>query len=43
MPRVQMTRMTRFALYFLRVYLLAMLALILYKFIRILGAGGAVP
>jgi hypothetical protein len=43
MPRVQMTRMTRFALYFLRFYLLAMLALILYKFIRILGPGVAAP
>jgi hypothetical protein len=35
-----MTPMTKFALYFLRVYLIAMLALILYKFIKILGSGG---
>jgi len=39
MPRVQMTRMTKFALLFLRVYLIVMLALILYKFIGILRAG----
>jgi hypothetical protein len=39
MPRVQMTRTTRFALIFLRVYLLVMLVLILWKFIKILGAG----
>ncbi len=39
MPRVQMTRMTKFALFFLRVYLIVMLALILYKFIGILRAG----
>jgi len=39
MPRVQMTRTTRFALYFLRIYLIAMLVLILVKFIRILGSG----
>jgi hypothetical protein len=34
-----MTQTTRFALIFLRVYLIAMLGLILYKFIRILGSG----
>jgi hypothetical protein len=34
-----MTRMTKFALFFLRVYLIVMLALILYKFIGILRAG----
>jgi hypothetical protein len=39
MPRVQMTRTTKFALYFLRFYLLAMLLLILYRFIRLLGSG----
>jgi hypothetical protein len=39
MPRVQLNRMTRFALIFLRVYLIVMLALILYKFIKVLGAG----
>ncbi|MCX5673392.1 MAG: hypothetical protein NTX87_00130 [Planctomycetota bacterium] len=43
MPRVQMTRTTRFALYFLRIYLIAMLVLILVKFIRILGSGAPQP
>jgi hypothetical protein len=43
MPRVQMTRTTKFALYFLRFYLIAMLGLILYKFIRILSAGHPGP
>lgn len=43
MPRVQMTRTTRFALYFLRFYLIAMLVLILVKFIRILGSGATQP
>jgi hypothetical protein len=38
MPRVQLTRSTRFALIFLRAYLIVMLALILYKFIQILRA-----
>jgi hypothetical protein len=36
MPRVEMTRMTKVALYGLRFYLIIMLGLILYKFIRIL-------
>jgi hypothetical protein len=31
--------MTKFALYFLRVYLIVMLALILYKFIKVVTAG----
>jgi hypothetical protein len=39
MPRVQMTRMAKIALYFLPVYLIAMLGLILYKFIRMLSSG----
>jgi len=43
MPRVQMTRMTTFALYFLRVYLIVMVGLILYKFIRIVAAGPPQP
>jgi len=43
MPRVQMTRMTKIALYLLPVYLSAMLALILYKFIRIIGSGSVLP
>jgi len=37
MPRVQMTRMTKVALFLLRFYLIAMLALIVFKFIKILG------
>ena len=43
MPRVQMTRTTKFALFFLRFYLLVMLGLILYKFIQILRAGHPQP
>jgi len=43
MPRVQMTRTTKFALFFLRFYLLVMLGLILYKFIQILRAGHSQP
>ena len=43
MPRVQMTRMAKIALYFLPVYLIAMLALILYKFIHMLQSGSALP
>jgi hypothetical protein len=35
--------MAKVALYFLRAYLIAMLALILYKFIRILGSGSVLP
>ena len=34
MPRVPMTRMTRIALFVLRVYLFLMLTLIVVKFIR---------
>ncbi len=33
MPRVKMTPTTKFALYFLRVYLLLMLGLLVYKFV----------
>jgi hypothetical protein len=43
MPRVQMTRTTKFALFFLRFYLLVMLGLILYKFIQIIHAGHPKP
>jgi hypothetical protein len=43
MPRVQMTRTTKFALFFLRFYLLVMLGLILYKFIQIIQAGHPQP
>ncbi len=35
MPRVTMTRTTRFALYFLRFYLVFLLALLLIKFLRV--------
>jgi hypothetical protein len=34
MPRVQMTRTVRFVLFFLRFYLIFLLALIVFKFIR---------
>jgi hypothetical protein len=37
MPRIQTTRTVKIALYVLRVYLIAMLALILIKFLRIFG------
>ena len=43
MPRVQMTRTMKFALFFLRFYLLVMLGLILYKFIQIIRAGHPQP
>lgn len=35
MPRVQMTRTTRIALYFLRFYLIVLLALIVVKFVKV--------
>jgi hypothetical protein len=35
MPRVKTTRSVKFALFFLRIYLLGMLALILIKFLRV--------
>ena len=37
MPRIRMTRTAKIALLFLRVYLLVMLALILVKFLNLLG------
>jgi len=40
MPRVQMTAATKFALYFLRLYLLAMLILIAVKFYKVLSGQG---
>jgi hypothetical protein len=43
MPRVQMTRMARIALYILPVYLAVMMGLILYKFIRMMSAGNPLP
>ncbi len=35
MPRVSMTPMVRFALYFLRVYLALLLALLLFRFLQV--------
>ena len=37
MARVQMTRSTKIALYCLRVYLVALLALIIIRFLRVFG------
>ncbi len=37
MARVQMTRMTRWALFFLRIYLLTLLALIVVRFVKGFG------
>ncbi len=37
MARVQMTKMTRIALFFLRVYLVALLALIVVRFVKGFG------
>ena len=37
MPRIEMTKTARIALFFLPVYLLGMLALILIRFLRMLG------
>ena len=35
MPRVQMTPMVRFALYFLRVYLVLLLTLLVVRFVQV--------
>ncbi len=35
MPRVPMTPMVRFALYFLRVYLIVLLGLLLVRFVQL--------
>ena len=35
MPRVQMTPMVRFALYFLRVYLVVLLILLIVRFLQV--------
>lgn len=35
MPRVQMTPMVRFALYFLRVYLVVLLTLLAVRFLQV--------
>ena len=37
-PRIKMTRMVAFWLLLLRIYLIAMLLLLLYKFISVIGA-----
>jgi hypothetical protein len=37
LARVHMTRTVKIALYILRIYLVVMLALILVKFLRVLG------
>jgi hypothetical protein len=36
MPRIKMTPMVRFALYFLRIYLIVLFALLVYKFFQVL-------
>ncbi len=38
-PRIQMTRMVAFWLLLLRIYLIAMLFLLLYKFITLVSGG----
>jgi hypothetical protein len=40
MPRIKTTPMVKFALYFLRVYLLVLLTLILIKFVRVFLSSG---
>ncbi len=37
MARIQMTRMTRWALFFLRIYLIGLLALIVVRFVKGFG------
>lgn len=34
MPRIKLTPMAKFALYFLRIYLIALLVLIMVKFLK---------
>jgi hypothetical protein len=43
MPRVKLTPMTRFALYFLRFYLVFLVLLLGVRFIRVFRAGNAHP
>jgi hypothetical protein len=43
MPRIQMTPMVRIAMYALRVYLIFLLALILWRFVVILGGPKTTP
>jgi hypothetical protein len=35
MPRIQMTPMVRFALYCLRIYLIFLFALLIYRFLQV--------
>lgn len=35
MPRVKMTPMVRFALYFLRIYLIVLIGLLVLRFLRV--------
>jgi hypothetical protein len=35
MPRVQMTPVARFALYFLRIYLIALFVLLIIRFLKV--------
>ena len=35
MPRVQMTPVARFALYFLRIYLILLLGLLVFRFLQV--------
>ena len=35
MPRIKMTPMVRFGLYFLRVYLIALFGLLLFRFLQV--------
>ncbi len=41
MPRIQMTRSVKVALFFLRVYLIVLLALILIKFVGMFSKGNS--
>lgn len=43
MPRIKTTPMVKFALYFLRVYLIALLILILVKFVRTFLHHASIP
>ena len=35
MPRIQMTPMVRFALYFLRIYLIILFGLLVFRFLQV--------
>jgi hypothetical protein len=43
MPRIEMTPTVRFALFFLRVYLIVLLALITLKFVRTFSGASPLP